>query len=751
MSRLERLRKFSPEAQQELPEESFSRNTFINRSVGIQNGMYGKWINDKKTGENSFIPLGNAVRIKKIIINAETMDRILELSFYDAQGKKVEFSIGRDKLTEQGISELTRKGVQVIKKDLPVLLATIFNQEQDAPCEVRHTELGFREYQGKKVFFGATGIDVQSSYNGSLSISQTGSFDKWKEMVCEEVIGTDMEIILAMASAAPIVDFFRKELHTSNLLISLVGESSTGKTTAGCLAVSCGASCSFSGDGMVETFANTKNAIMRSIYSSYPMLLDEGSLLRGNPTPMIYELAEGKEKARLTKDLTKTEGRSFATTIFTTSEKSLVHLGDENTGLLVRCLEFVNVDLTKSAVSADRIKTVCEQNYGFVIPMIAKKILRLNTDDSAKIVECYWEYQKALVEELRRKGKYVGQSERICKQVALIMLGGKVFSAVTGIDIDVISVAQKTLEYTEASDSEKLNIGQRALDYLCQYVAVNFASFAQDQSSDSEFKVSPINCKGRIAVFQTRIYHGGIPVVAELFIPEMVFEEILKSGGFQDKKIVLKKFREMGILHSDADRYVSKFIVVSEPKVKGYRIYIPADKEDVIFTGKKDKDGWEQVEGSPFPDKTRDDSEQEDAFRIDLQDTEKKIESILSKDDDEEIYAEQEKQRARQRKRRQEENDKLADGLLPPPRRRHRMRTEDTPFHSEQSEMEKNVERISRRKPFVPEEKSSESSGVSETENPSYYDFMNLEQKMDYDEADFDFGSEDEEELGGNE
>ena len=48
---------------------------------------------------------------------------------------------------------------------------------------------------------------------------------------------------------------------------------------------------------------------------------------------------------------------------------------------MVRCLEFENITYTKNAESADRIKQVCEQNYGFIIPLIAKKLLQRWNDE----------------------------------------------------------------------------------------------------------------------------------------------------------------------------------------------------------------------------------------------------------------------------------------------------------------------------------------------------------------------------------
>ena len=81
---------------------------YIDKSVEIRNGLYGKWIYNKREKTYSFDYMGAAVRIKKIIVYAETQDRVLELYFYDARGEKVEFSIPRQKMTELNISEFTR-------------------------------------------------------------------------------------------------------------------------------------------------------------------------------------------------------------------------------------------------------------------------------------------------------------------------------------------------------------------------------------------------------------------------------------------------------------------------------------------------------------------------------------------------------------------------------------------------------------------------------------------------------------------
>lgn len=422
-------------------------------------------------------------------------------------------------------------------------------------------------------------------------------------MIQEEVTGTDMEIILAIASAAPLIDYFHETLHTGNLLVSLVGESSTGKTTAGCLAVSLGARSSSHGS-MIFSFSDTPNALMNSICSSYPTVIDEGSLIRFNPTSLLYNLAEGKEKGRMTGERKVAECNTFHTAIVMTSEKSLLNMCDENTGLLVRCFEFEGVTWTKSSDSSERIKTICEENYGFVIPNIVSLLLNMEEAGTISGVrETYSQYQSDFVEILRKEGKYTSFSERVCKMIAVIALGADFFSKATGIQLDSVEIGKKVLGYTAVSDPAKLDIGQRAWDYICQYITTNYANFVvgapvvPKDSAENDYGQNGVtrDCLGRIAEIPVKMLPDGQCVSAEAFLPEIVLEKILYRGGFQDKKIVLRKLREKGILHSEKDRTISDIEIISKRKVKGYRIYLP------VLVEKKEEGKWEQAKLSQIP------------------------------------------------------------------------------------------------------------------------------------------------------
>lgn len=76
-----------------------------------------------------------------------------------------------------------------------------------------------------------------------------------------------------------LVDFLKDRMSLENVVVHLVGQSSTGKTTSALLAVASGSAPDFKGDNFVFSFQDTQNSLMRLIPSSYPTLIDEGSLI----------------------------------------------------------------------------------------------------------------------------------------------------------------------------------------------------------------------------------------------------------------------------------------------------------------------------------------------------------------------------------------------------------------------------------------------------------------------------------------
>ena len=136
-----------------------------------------------------------------------------------------------------------------------------------------------------------------------------------------------LEVILASALSAVTFDFVHDIFPTENLIISLYGGSSTGKSTALNLAVSTGALPTTTEDSLLLTFLDTENSLMRRMVSGFPIGIDEATTLKKDITRLLYAIANGKERSRLTKNLDIAEASEFHTTIFTSSEISIFFVG----------------------------------------------------------------------------------------------------------------------------------------------------------------------------------------------------------------------------------------------------------------------------------------------------------------------------------------------------------------------------------------------------------------------------------------
>ena len=94
---------------------------------------------------------------------------------------------------------------------------------------------------------------------------------------------------------------------------------------------------------------------MRRMVSGFPIGIDEATTLKKDITRLLYAIANGKERSRLTKSLDIAEASEFHTTIFTSSEISIFSLADNNEGLQVRVIE-LSETWTKDSDSSDEIK-----------------------------------------------------------------------------------------------------------------------------------------------------------------------------------------------------------------------------------------------------------------------------------------------------------------------------------------------------------------------------------------------------------
>lgn len=297
-------------------------------------------------------------------------------------------------------------------------------------------------------------------------------------------------------------------------------------------------------------------------------------------TQTLYSLSSGTEKRRLSGGMEVNESSRFRTALFLTSEKSILSQCNMNTGLLTRNFEFQNVTWTSSAESADRIKSVVTENYGHIIPRVAKWLL---AQDRQELVEKIVQETNAVIKRAREAKTYNNLTERTAKQSALILVAVDIVNEVLKLKLNKEAIGDFMEEHSLVNSVEQVSIGKRAMEWLLQFISKNYTQFL---SKDSPKEIS--NCRGKLENMQTVLLNTDEESGMRLKVTDSEFMKILKEGHFSEKATVLKEWKEMGYLKAQSDRYISRIKIVGDIQVKGYIIQLPVQSNKIGGDGVKD-------------------------------------------------------------------------------------------------------------------------------------------------------------------
>lgn len=555
-----------------------SKRFIPHKDVYVEKNRYG-YIRLKKEGA-IYIDCGRAVKVKKVLTDIDTCEKVLVLQFEDGSGQTIEIEMSRRELTDTRILELVKYGVQVNKNSAVALIKTLENSEAKAEMAYQHSRLGFGKFEDIPLFKAYRAIGgIRSEYVGSFAIRPQGSMQEWLEMVQEHVIGTPMSVIFAMALSAVTIDYIYSEYPVDNIIASLIGDSTTGKSTSLMFAVSLGASPSFAQDSFMMSFADTELSLIHKMPSGYPVGIDESSLIYKNATKLLYTLGNGKERSRLRKDMSVMEAKDFHTVIFMSGEQSVLEMADSTSGLRVRVMEFFNVCWTRSAESAECIKRGSMKNFGWIVPKFAKYLLQ--TDKEALIESCAVWSRKFLT--LRKNDSSDALIVRMAKKIGVVLATAECAKEALGVAVDVDYIQNFLLENLMV-DQEDYDIGLRAYNEIVAYMLENPLEFGENYNAPSEVNLSYFKI-GKIEKSDaTELYDGRISN-SILYITKEAFNRILEKASFRDPKVILRRLKELKLLVSDKDRYLSKFkLGVEDVAVRGYRLRIPNQEKEELNT-----------------------------------------------------------------------------------------------------------------------------------------------------------------------
>ncbi|MCL2578701.1 MAG: DUF927 domain-containing protein [Oscillospiraceae bacterium] len=559
--------------------------------VGVEDGLYGTY--DR---EGKFTPLGNAVNVVEIQQNIETQTVQVMLNFIDRYGiqKTFTFSLS-DIASTTKITKLSDFGVQVQSgASANTLVKVLSNQMGETYMRFIYNGLGWMPYKSEIIFRGHNAVGMEASYAGQLLIEPKGKYKAWKEMIDNEVVGNPArEAALSIGFTAPLYGFMHDMLGIESLFAHIWGDSSVGKTTMGLLVLSISCCPDFDKPSLAKSWTDTINAIIRELTNNhgYPVLIDEASQSnKKNLTPFIYTLTGNREKNRLTSDATLNPGGTWHTTVLSTGEYSLLDNAAENMGLRVRLIEFKNVAWTDDAGNADRIREVIKNNYSHAIRRFAKALLEMGRDELADLWhKCVRKCEQALTDD--------HFNNRIAKKYALILMAAYIVNKKLNIKLDLSGILNFLAENDKSNvEEEPRDLGDKAYDVLLEELEINHHRFELWKESGNKLRqvtkqthkgvdliIEPVRQPkgvswGRIIRCKDRFDEntGKKIAVTHVAVYKKPFHRLMKYRGFESPQNVLQKWKEKGVLISEADRLEIRI----SGKVPVYRIDISDFQDD---------------------------------------------------------------------------------------------------------------------------------------------------------------------------
>ena len=449
-----------------------------------------------KTEDGEENKVANDTWIELCHINIDTNERYITISYIDSFGRVNTEQLERQELLNtKNIIKLQGKGMDVNQFNAGDLVKYFIKEERQSKLVSVHTNIGFDEQEGKVIYKAFNSVGTESTYTGSYDIKPKGKKEIWLDMFEEEVLGNaNLELICSISLTSLLIGFIGEEYLLETLIVHLVGNSTTGKSTALRLGISFFGCVDVGNNSLFSTYNTTHNAMMKRAAGTkgVTFAFDELSISNtANFTQTVYTLSQGVDKARLNKNSEQKEQGTWLGVILSNGEKSLLNSSNKNAGIQMRVIEIENVSWTSSADNAEKINKIIVKNNGHIAIEIAQYMIELG------------------------------------KEVKLDIKG-----------------MIKILLNVEKESIKSRNFDKSVLEHIRQYVVDNKNKF------EISGKEKP---KGEVLGKLTKKKE-----YTELEITPSRFEKMIKEGGFEDKNVVLKELKNKGILDCDSDRYTRK-------------------------------------------------------------------------------------------------------------------------------------------------------------------------------------------------
>lgn len=505
----------------------------------------------------------------------------IKFAIYDCiNDKQVELSIARTNLTAHNLDKLIslNNGICEEPEEICNFLLKSYNsclKTRQFPIEIYHIQVGWKEIDGKPIYFGQNVISdnetLQSEYSGKLDLKPSGDIKEVIDMLNCEIIATQewskLEAILCAAVGSLILSYANHfwDSDLNNVILHLFGGSSNGKSTALTLFVSV-ATNPQKKKGYWNTYTSTEGSLIKKIGNNegLPVVIDEISgATKKQLDSFVYSIGNGEEKDKLKPGGNELqESAVFQTVVLSSGELSLLKKCTQNEGLRARCFEFANEQWTYSKPQAVHIKSCLRKNYGLIAPMIARELIH-NSNQWRRRFEYY---RERVEHEIEKRNITCSIKDRVGEYVALFTLAGEMINVTLNVSLDIDKVYDFFFTNIVVANDEEANMGKNAYYTIMKYVSEHRDSFADAGfcgGTRSQFNTFDLDADKDGFIYGCRNHIVDDKVYNNIVVFRSGrIESVLSEAGFSETKVALYKLRQSKLIKTkDANRNTYPYVI----------------------------------------------------------------------------------------------------------------------------------------------------------------------------------------------
>lgn len=499
------------------------------------------------------IVVSEYISILSLVKNMDTGFFRVDLEFLAPDGCIEVVQVDRDVLLDPNkITQLHNIGVDVRIDKVKYLIQHLSNEECIAPTRYIHESLGFATLNGNTFFKHKEliGSTIESEYEGRLEIGPAGSRQKWLDMFNKEVIGhAPLEFGVVASLSSSVNAFIANEVGSDTIIIHNNGYSSTGKSTWLSLVISLYGYPFSSKTGLFANFNATQNALIKTLAGliGIPVAFDELSMFNSkNPDSFVYQMVTGAEKARLNRQASFQEKATWLTTILTNGEIPIAK-ESSNAGIQARVFEINDMQCTRNAGNAERIKSCINDNYGWIGPEFVDYILKYGKE---AVISLYYKKHEEMKQLFRVKGISDSIVDRRLIKYGILLATTELFQSFMNVSLQINEIKQ-ILVGIERDSILKRNYKETVIEYLKSFLSINAKRFEIIDKRPNGLSSSGSNGEqyGRMIIRESEI---------EIEFNENSFFDCLSKGGYENSRTVLNELKKSGYLDYEKDKTYRK-------------------------------------------------------------------------------------------------------------------------------------------------------------------------------------------------